>query len=86
MVLNNQVIVLIVVAAAGAAVLCGYAITRFYTNSAPNEHLEGVGEEFSQAQYQRELRLRNTEKIAEMTGHGRHTLNEMRANAHSALS
>lgn len=64
----------LVIIAAGAAVLCGYATTRFFTTSTPEENLESVGGEFTQAQYQRELRLRNQEKIAEMTGHGRNTL------------
>lgn len=64
----------IVVAAAGAAVLCGYATARFYIPSSEPETLEGMGGEFTQAQYQREVRLRNLEIIAERTGHGRNGL------------
>lgn len=72
-VITDLTLIRIVIVAAGAAVLCGYAMARFYTPSGPADTLEGVGGEFTQAQYQRDVRLRNHAIIAEMTGHGRGT-------------
>ncbi|KAK4503592.1 hypothetical protein PRZ48_004507 [Zasmidium cellare] len=68
---NSQVVVLAVVAAAGASVLCGYAITRFYFTDPPRQNVDGANGEFSQAAYMRDVRLRNQDGIAAVMGLGR---------------
>lgn len=68
---NNQVIVLIVVVAAGASVLCGYAVTRFFFSDPPRQNGVDANGEFSQAAYMREVRLRNQDNVAAVMGFGR---------------
>lgn len=71
---NHQVIVLGVIAGAGAAVLCGYAITRFYFKDPPSKNADGGEGDFNQAAYMREVRLRNQDTIAAVMGLGRRDL------------
>lgn len=68
---NSQVIVLVCVVGAGAAVLIGYAIHNFFFKPGADDNKAGVGDEFSQAQYMREVRLRYAEQMAGSNGYGR---------------
>ncbi|CAK3740151.1 Hypothetical predicted protein [Lecanosticta acicola] len=69
---RNAVIVLAIVTGAGFLVLCGFALTRFYVFNAPaRDDLVSARQEFSQAQYMREVRLRNQGIIAGGLGRGR---------------
>ena len=68
--LPSQVIVLICIGGAGLSVLMAYAIGhRIMGPDRPQLDVE-AGREFSQAQYMREVRLRNCDNIAVMTGNG----------------
>jgi hypothetical protein len=64
--MNSQVVVLVVIIAAGAAVLIGYATTRYFVGRVPDGDTEGPGSDFNQAKYMREVRLRNSEQLAGM--------------------
>ena len=68
----NEVIVLLVILGAGGAVLLGWAITNHYQNPHGARDLSGLGNgEQSQAQYMRELRLRQQDNIAHSLGGSR---------------
>jgi hypothetical protein len=74
MALDNTVVVLIVICAAGACVLVGFATTRYFTSNDTVVNLQEPGEGSTQAQYMREVRLRNQEKLGYEYGHGQHAL------------
>ncbi|KXT05695.1 hypothetical protein AC578_5634 [Pseudocercospora eumusae] len=66
--MNAQVVVVCVIVGAGAAVLIGYATTRYFFSNTSNS--DGPTDEFNQAAYMREVRLRNVEQIGAMNGYG----------------
>lgn len=68
--MDPTVTVLIVIVAAAAAVVLGWASTRFFIAHPPTRDTENAGNEVSQAQYMREVRLRNTEMLAQQYGYG----------------
>lgn len=70
---SNPVIVLAVVAGAGFAVLMGYATARFFLDDDQKDN-RTPGQEFEQAQYMREIRLRNHEDIAASLGYNQQQL------------
>lgn len=72
--MNSQVTVLVVIIAAGAAVLIGYASTRYFFGREPQQVSGDAGNDLTQAVYMREVRLRNTELIAATNGYGRRDL------------
>lgn len=72
--MNSQVVVLVVIIAAGAAVLIGYATTRYFVGRVPDGDTEGPGSDFNQANYMREVRLRNSEQLAGINGYKPHRL------------
>lgn len=67
---NNSVIVLGVILGAGVAVFLGWAMThRFQQTAGENvTNHEGLGTDFSQAQYMREVRLRHHDDLAAAFG------------------
>ena len=65
----TQVVVLLVIIGAGVAVLIGWAITNQFQPSQGARDLSGFSNgDYSQAQYQRELRLRHQDEIASSMG------------------
>ncbi|EME82789.1 uncharacterized protein MYCFIDRAFT_174330 [Pseudocercospora fijiensis CIRAD86] len=66
--MNAQVVVVCVIVGAGAAVLIGYATTRYFFGNTSNN--DGPTDEFNQAAYMREVRLRNVEQIGAINGYG----------------
>lgn len=67
--ISDGVVILLVILGAGASVIVGYAIFRFFGQDGPKESTN-VGSEFNQAQYMRDVRLRNQEDLAGMYGYG----------------
>lgn len=67
--MNSQVVVLVVIVAAGAAVLIGYATTRYFVGRVPDGDCETPGSDFNQASYMRDVRLRNSEQLAGINGY-----------------
>ena len=65
--MNDQWVVLLCILGAGVAVFLGWATTRFFFTPAPGDSA-GHGNDFSQVQYMREVRLRNAESIAHSYG------------------
>ena len=66
--MNDQLIVLCCVLGSGAVVFLGYATTHFFFRQESGENAANAGNEFSQAQYMREVRLRNAEGLAKANG------------------
>ncbi|CAK1357655.1 uncharacterized protein RHO25_008241 [Cercospora beticola] len=86
MAMDPTVTVLIVIVAAAAAVVLGWASTRFFIAHPPTRDTENAGNEPSQAQYMREVRLRNTEVLARQYGYGPRDLGQMRAASYTDQS
>ncbi|KAF7195864.1 hypothetical protein HII31_02744 [Pseudocercospora fuligena] len=79
--MNAQVVVVCVIVGAGAAVLIGYATTRYFFSNTSSS--DGPTDEFNQAAYMREVRLRNVEQIGAMNGYGHRHMARARADAYS---
>lgn len=71
--ISDQLIVLCCIIGAGVLVFMGWAVTHRFYQQESRPIVEGLGQEFSQAQYMREVRLRNHDQIASMNG-GRYAL------------
>ena len=85
MAMDPMVTVLVVIVAAAAAVVLGWATTRFFIARPPTRDTENASNEPSQAQYMREVRLRNTEMLARQYGYGpRDLVSELGGNSCSA--
>lgn len=66
---NHAFVVFMVIALSGLGVLMAYAIFSRFTNKDPPQR--NANEEFSQAQYMREVRLRYQGSMANANGYGR---------------
>lgn len=69
--ISDGLVIFLVILGAGAAVIVGYASMRFFCQDGPKESTNGIGSEFNQAQYMRDVRLRNQENLAGDYGYGR---------------
>lgn len=63
-------------------VFIGWAVTHRFYQQELRPNVEGLGQEFSQVQYMRELRLRHHDQLAAMYG-GRYALENARRDAAS---
>lgn len=72
--MDDQVVVLLVIVGAGLAILMGWAATHRFYLPGPKEDTQTAGNEFSQVQYMREVRLRNMEGIAGSYGYSKGSL------------
>ncbi|KAK4541982.1 hypothetical protein LTR36_007182 [Oleoguttula mirabilis] len=80
---NNSLIVLCCIAGAGIAVFLGWAMTHRFTRPVPDATTHaGLGNDFSQAQYMREVRLRHHDDLAVAFG-GRRALDQAKGHAES---
>ena len=68
--ISDGLVIFLVILGAGAAVVLGYSVFRFFCQDGPKESID-IGGEFNQAQYMRDVRLRNQEDLAGMYGYGR---------------
>lgn len=72
--MDPQVVVICVIIGAGVGVLFAYATTRYFFDGRAETNIETHGNDFSQTSYMRDVRIRNTEQIAAMNGHGRRAM------------
>ncbi|KXS99550.1 hypothetical protein AC578_4270 [Pseudocercospora eumusae] len=65
--MNDHVVILLCLLGAGAALLLGYAIFRYFMPSAGRNDIERPGPDgMTQVQYMRTVRLRNHEQLQAM--------------------
>ncbi|KAF2721695.1 hypothetical protein K431DRAFT_66313 [Polychaeton citri CBS 116435] len=67
--LPNGAIIVLVLVGAGFLVLCGWAVTRHFYADIGGPASNHLADGFSQAQYMRDVRLRNQEIIEAEAGH-----------------
>lgn len=64
-------VVLLCIIGAGALVLIGYATSSFFVGRRREDDNDASHNDFSQAEYMREVRLRNQSDLQAMYGYGR---------------